>query len=73
MDVYYNNSMEYAYIDTVVNNEKKGDGALFYIQISSDDGRHFLFTEHELKRAEARAKKNPEDIKARDITFIKDH
>jgi hypothetical protein len=65
--------MEYAYIDTVLNNKKRGDGAPFYIQVSFDDGRHFLFTENELKQAEERAKKNPEDLKVRDITFIKDY
>jgi len=65
-------SMKYAYINTVVNDKKKGNGALVYFQISSDDGRHFLFTENELKKAEARAKKNPEDIEVRDITFTKD-
>ena len=64
--------MQYAYINTVVNNQKKNNASLVYFQISSDDGRHFLFTENELKRAEARAKKNPEDIIARDIAFIKD-
>jgi len=64
--------MEYAYIKTVVNNQKKNNASLVYFQISSDDGRHFLFTENELKRAESRAKKNPEDIKVREITFIKD-
>ena len=64
--------MEYAYINTVVNNEKKNNASLVYFQISSDDGRHFLFTENELKRAEARVAKNPEDLEVRDITFIKD-
>jgi hypothetical protein len=64
--------MEYAYINTVVNDKKKGNGALVYFQISSDDGRHFLFTENELKKAELRAKKNLEDLNVRNLTFSKD-
>ncbi len=64
--------MKYAYIKAVVNNDKRGNGALVYIQISSDDDRHFLFTENELKKAEARAAKNPEDLEVRDITFTED-
>jgi len=64
--------MKYAYINTVVNDKKKNNAALVYFQISSDDGRHFLFTENELKKAEARAKKNPEDLHIRNLTFTKD-
>ena len=64
--------MKYAYINTVVNNKKKNNAALVYFQVSSDDGRHFLFTENELKKAEARAKKNQEDLDVRIITFTKD-
>lgn len=64
--------MKYAYINTVVNDKKKNNAALVYFQISSDDGRHFLFTENELKKAESRAKKNPEDLQIRDLTFTKD-
>ena len=64
--------MKYAYINTVVNNKKKNNAALVYFQVSSDDGRHFLFTENELKKAEARAKKNQEDLDVRTITFTKD-
>lgn len=64
--------MEFAYINTVANDKKKNNAALVYFQISSDDGRHFLFTENELKKAETRAKKNPEDLKVRNLTFSKD-
>ncbi len=64
--------MKYAYIKAVTNDKRRGNSALVYIQISSDDDRHFLFTEDELKKAEARARKNPEDLEVRDITFIKD-
>ncbi|MDB4317781.1 hypothetical protein N9973_00625 [bacterium] len=56
----------------MVNDKKKNNAALVYFQISSDDGRHFLFTENELKKAETRAKKNPEDLKVRNLTFSKD-
>ena len=65
--------MEYAYVNTVVNKEKKNNASLVYVQISFEDGRHFLFTENELKNAEARAGKNPEDIEERNITLIKDY
>lgn len=72
MGILTTDSMKYAYINTVVNDKKKNNAALVYFQISSDDGRHFLFTENELKKAEARAKKNPEDLDIRNLTFIKD-
>jgi len=49
--------MKYAYINAVVNKQKKNNASLVYFQISSDDGRHFLFTENELKKAESRAKR----------------
>ena len=72
MGILTTDSMKYAYINTVVNDKKKNNAALVYFQISSDDGRHFLFTENELKKAEARAKKNPEDLDIRNLTFTKD-
>jgi len=64
--------MKYAYINAVVNKQKKNNASLVYFQISSDDGRHFLFTENELKKAEARAKKNEEDLEVRNIKFSQD-
>lgn len=64
--------MKYAYINAVVNKQKKNNASLVYFQISSDDGRHFLFTENELKKAESRAKKNKEDLNIRNIEFIQD-
>ena len=72
MGILTTDSMKYAYINTVVNDKKKNNAALVYFQISSDDGRHFLFTENELKKAEARAKKNPEDLHIRNLKFTKD-
>lgn len=62
--------MKYAYIKTVENKKRKNNASSLYFQISPDDGRHFLFTENELKKAESRAKKNPEDIEVRNIIFI---
>jgi hypothetical protein len=64
--------MKYAYINAVVNKQKKNNASLVYFQVSTDDGRHFLFTENELKKAEARAKKNSEDLKIRNIEFTQD-
>jgi hypothetical protein len=64
--------MKYAYINAVVNKQKKNNASLVYFQISSDDGRHFLFTENELKKAESRAKKNKEDLNIRNIEFTQD-
>ena len=64
--------MKYAYINEVVNKQKKNNASLVYFQISSDDGRHFLFTENELKKAESRAKKNEEDLNIRNIEFTQD-
>ena len=64
--------MKYAYINAVVNKQKKNHASLVYFQIRSDDGRHFLFTENELKKAESRAKKNEEDLNIRNIKFTQD-
>ena len=64
--------MKYAYINAVVNKQKKNNASLVYFQISYDDGRHFLFTENELKKAESRAKKNKEDLNIRNIEFTQD-
>ncbi len=64
--------MKYAYINAVVNKQKKNNASFVYFQISSDDGRHFLFTENELKKAESRAKKNEEDLNIRNIEFTQD-
>lgn len=61
---------QYAYIQSVENKNKKTSASEEYIQLATEEGGVYFFTEAEMEQAKARAAKNPEDQQLRDVEFV---
>jgi hypothetical protein len=60
---------QYAYIQSVKNKEKKTSASDSYIQLVTQSGKVYFFTEKEVERAEKRASKNSKDQKLIEVEY----
>ncbi len=54
--------IERAYIKLIKNKKSRTSSSDKYFHVFSEDGSAYLFTYHDMEKAQNRAKKNPEDV-----------